>query len=80
MYPGDTDCFGVGKIDVDRASAWLDVRYQKLKYKDGGLCLAYDWVGIVESLVLRFFLLMFLIAVVGLVFRIVRKLILKVTH
>ena len=60
LFPGDTECVGVGKINLERSSAWLSARFQKIVYIHDAYRLVFDWKDIAINflgLIVIFFLI-----------------------
>lgn len=56
LYRGDTYCKELGYINTELSSAWLRVRYQKIRELNGEFRLCYDWYEIWNNLFILFVL------------------------
>ena len=56
LFPGDSYCDELGYINTELSSAWLHVRYQKVRVVNGGFRLCYDWREIWYNFVILFVL------------------------
>lgn len=56
LYRGYTYCEELGYINTELSSAWLRVRYQKVRVVNGGFRLCYDWREIWYNFVILFVL------------------------